>query len=484
MRTDPQAYRPSMIPLGVSEVLQAVSGIALEKGSGREVTGVVVHSGLCNEGVLFVALEGERTDGHAFLDEALQKGALGVLGRFDKLTRWMRHASLVNGWIIGCKDPLSALGAIAKAVRSKSKAPMVAVTGSSGKTTTKEMVACVLGAAYNVHKNPGNYNNALGVPLALFELEAAHEVSVLELGMSKKGEIAYLSDIVAPDVGILTNVQPAHLEGLGGLGEVKEAKAELLKGMNPETGMFVTCMDNPFALEVALRFPGERLLVSMQTKADLYLKEAPIWDGKAMRARLIGPGGGMFELALPFPGEHLVCDAMIALAVGARLGVPLHDGLQRLSDFQLPSLRFETRTLPKGGLVVFDAYNANPASMEASLKAFCMLAESLTKVVVLGDMLELGAETEHYHRKLGAFVAGLGIQTHCIGNYATWIVEGAKDFDPSCEIYAYQKDAQEDLSIALSRIIHHGSALLLKGSRANRLEDLLECIENNQLSKE
>jgi UDP-N-acetylmuramoyl-tripeptide--D-alanyl-D-alanine ligase len=122
--------------------------------------------------------------------------------------------------------------------------------------------------------------------------------------------------------------------------------------------------------------------------------------------------------------------------------------------------------------------------MEASLKAFCMLAESLTKVVVLGDMLELGAETEHYHRKLGAFVAGLGIQTHCIGNYAPWIVEGAKAFDLSCEIYAYQKDAQEDLSIALSRIIHHGSALLLKGSRANRLEDLLECIENNQLSKE
>lgn len=473
-----------MIPVKVLEVLQAVSGIPLRNGLDQEVTGVVVHSGLCKKGGLFVALEGNRADGHAFLGEALRKGAIGVLGRSDKLMRWMHGALGDEGWVIGCKEPLSALGEIAKVVRAKSKAPLVAVTGSSGKTTTKEMIACVLGEDFHVHKNPGNYNNALGVPLAMFALEADHQVSVLELGMSKKGEIAYLSGITAPDVGVLTNVQPAHLEGLGGLKDVMEAKAEILEGMSTENGLFVTCMDNPFALEVAHRFPGKRLLVSMETKADISLKEGPTWDGKVMRAMLITPEGDCLELVLPFPGVHLVCNAMLALAVGRSFGVSLPDGLRRLRNFQLPSMRFETRTLPKGGLVVFDAYNANPASMEASLKAFCMQAAGLTKVVVLGDMLELGNDSEFYHRKLGAFVAGLDLKAYAIGNYASWIVEGAKEFDPSSDIDAYQKDAQEDLTLALSGRLCEGTALLLKGSRGNKLEDVLARIENSQLSKE
>lgn len=468
-----------MIPLTILELAHLVSGRILHEGTVDGVGDIVIHSGRCSKETLFVALEGSRNDGHSFIGEAFQAGAMGVLGREEKVVGWLKKGGIPQGWVIGVPDPLAALGKIAQALRRRSRAIHIAVTGSSGKTTTKEMIAFLLEGRCTVHKNPGNYNNTLGVPLSLFGLKMNHEVSVLELGMNKKGEIGYLSRLVSPDIGVITNIQPAHLEGLGNLTQVKEAKAELLEGMNPKNGLLITNADDPLAMEVSDRFRGKKAFISMESQsADLCLKNRPFWDGKAMRASLRYRDGQEAELILAFPGEHLVYDAMLALATALSLGLSLKEGIARLREFQLPPMRFSIRRLQNGGFIVFDAYNANPASMEAAIRAFLELVKGCKKrILVLGDMLELGSESKGYHAKLGQFVARLRLETFAIGDFAPWVLEGAKEFDPSSKIYAFPKGAVEDLCIALIKRMAQGSALLIKGSRANRLEDLMDRIE-------
>jgi UDP-N-acetylmuramoyl-tripeptide--D-alanyl-D-alanine ligase len=410
---------------------------------------------------------------------------MGVLGRSEKLKKWLEKGGSPQGWVIGVPEPLNALGEIAKVIRGLSTAIHIAVTGSSGKTTTKEMIAFILAEFCTVHKNPGNYNNALGVPLSLFGLRMNHEVSVLELGMSKRGEIGYLSRLVSPNIGVITNIQPAHLEGLGNLLQVKEAKAELLEGMNPQRGVLITSADDPLAMEVADRFQGKKLFVSMENRSvDLYLKHRPFWDGKLMRAPLEYRDGQEGELILAFPGEHLIYDAMLALATALNLGLPLKEGVERLREFDLPPMRFAIRRLQNGGFIVFDAYNANPASMEAAIRAFLDLTkEHNKKVLILGDMLELGPKAKTYHSQLGRFVASLRLKTYAIGDLAPWVLQGAKELDPSSKVYAFPKGALEDLFSALTAELTQGVALLIKGSRANKLEDLMGRIESLQGSE-
>lgn len=448
------------------EAVQAVSGEATGGRPGLAIPAVATDSRRVEPGALFVCLRGEHFDGHAFALQALSEGAGGILAQAGVAIDVPPSTPIIR-----VPDTLRALGDLARAWRRKHGGVVVAVTGSSGKTSTKEMLAAYFGKRYQVLKTEANYNNEIGVPLTLLGLRPEHELAIVEMGMRAEGEIAYLASVAEPDVGVVTNVGSAHIGRLGSREAIARAKAELWRHM-PEGKTAIVPFDDPLASREAGAWGGKIVSWSLSEPA------ATVWSHDVRRAGEgqvftvywkagRGLGFGRAEVKLPFWGDHHRANALMAVATGWALGIAPEPRLELRPD-NLPG---RARQLDVAGvLVTDDAYNANPESMRAALKAFSELPGHGRRIAVIGDMAELGEFAPEAHREVGAYAAKLGLDEIVgLGTLAAGYCAGAGE-QVACTHFTDAAAAVDHLASRLQP----GDRVLLKASRAGRFETVIE----------
>ncbi len=457
---------PEEDTLWVKTILEATGGVLVQGDLQDSFVGVSTDSRSIKPGELFFALKGERFDGHQFIYEAVRRGAKGVV--VEKEVQEILGKTIP---VIKVPDILHALGDLAKFWRKRHPIPLVAITGSNGKTTTKEMLAGILAESSKVLKNPGNFNNLIGLPLSLLKMNSQDKVAVLEMGMNRKGEIRRLAQIAEPDLGILTNISPVHLEGLGSLRGVMEAKGELLEVMG-ERGKLILNADDPRVAELSKGFMGERTSFGIKNPADWVASDISRRRGGGVSFRVKGPPG-ITSISLRLMGGHQVYNALAASAAASHLGVELEGIKRRLEAFQPLSMRMEVLTLGKGVTIINDAYNANPKSMESALRTLGEI-KGERKIAVLGDMWELGEYAPQAHMDTGRLVQERGIELLFImGEFAPYVAQGATEAGMNPKTIFIGKDHQE-LIYHLTRSLRKGDWVLIKGSRIMKMEGIIE----------
>ncbi len=454
------------------EVLKVTKGRLWQGEQDGGFQGVAIDSRQIRPGELFFPLSGEKVNGHIFITAALQKGAAGSLLEEKWLSNFTGTIFPQNKAIILVKDVLQSLQELAVYHRAKFTLPVVAVTGSNGKTTTKDFIASVLSVRYNVLKTEGNLNNHLGLPLMLLRLNKEHEVAVLELGMSGPGEIAFLTALCHPTRGVITNIGEAHLEFLGSRENIARAKGELLAGLSSRDKVFLNG-DDPFLVRLGGTFPGKVFYYGFVTGACLQaLDYTPSAAGCSFKVLLPGGGEGIFTI--PLPGKHNVYNALAAIALGLDFSLPIELIKKGLAGSTFPEMRLEKKLADKGFWVINDAYNANPTSMLFALQSLKEWAQSNPKIAILGDMLELGPEAEELHRAVGRHLAGLGIDfLLTVGRLAKHIARGAQEMGLAPN-NIYLAENREEALHYLNGLSLTGSFILIKGSRAMQMEKIAE----------
>ncbi|MCI0371310.1 MAG: UDP-N-acetylmuramoyl-tripeptide--D-alanyl-D-alanine ligase [candidate division NC10 bacterium] len=454
------------VSLSVKEVLEATGGALLAGSPEGTFATFSTDTRTLKPGALFFALKGERFDGHAFLAEAAVRGAAAAVVA-EPPAEGPRPPVLLK-----TRDTGHALGEVAGLWRRRHKVQVVAVTGTNGKTTTKEMVAAVLAERYRVLTSPGNLNNLVGVPLALFRLAPEHEVAVLELGMSAPGEIGRLSEICDPDLGIITNVGEGHLEFLGSVEAVAAAKGEMLPFLGGDK-MAILNADDPPSRPLLGRVTGRLLTFGLSGRADV--RGGAIRVSKVRRTSFtLSAPAGTARARLPIPGRHNILNALAAAAAGVALGVPVKAIAAALAGTPVQPMRMQRLTLLSGAVAYNDAYNANPSSMAAALEAFAAVRGPGRTVLVLGDMLELGVHAPQAHYRVGRLAASL--EPHrliAVGAQAAALAEGAREAGlPADRIVACREVAEAREALAAEAA--PGTWVFLKASRGVRLERVLE----------
>lgn len=439
-----------------------------------------IHGGALPEGVaavgtdsrslppasLFVALRGPRFDGHRFVQAAIDAGARAVLvDRTGAEAAAQYLESQKAPWLV-VDDTLKALGDLAQYHRRTVDKPVVAITGSNGKTTTKELLASALGQRGGVHRNAGNFNNLIGLPLTVLSWKEATWAAVLEMGMNAPGEIARLTEIAAPEVGVVTNVAAAHLEGLGSVEAVARAKAELYAGLSGDAVAIVNA-DDPVVQSVCRpQVHCRGVTFGAQADADVRILETRgVPDGVHLRMDV---AGSPVETTLPLIGAHNGHNAAAAAAAAWVLGVSEADIARGLASASVPDGRLRLRKGPLGVQVLDDTYNANPESMRAAFAALVDRASGSGRcVAVLGDMLELGDDAPRLHREVGYAAAALGIDwVLALGEHSQAVADGARQ-------QGTEASAFEDLDTllgALEKGLASDDWILVKGSRGMRME--------------
>lgn len=441
-----------MMALQLAEVAEICAGRLY--GPDRPVRGMVHDSRRVVEGNLFAALPGERTDGHDFVDNAHAAGATGAL---------VCRPLELDISQVRVDDVQAAMGRLAGAWRRRMPARIVAVTGSNGKTTVKEMIGAILARTGRVLATRGNYNNEIGLPLTLAELGPDHAYAVLEMGASKAGDIAYLAGIGAPQVGVVTNAGPAHLAGFGSLEGVARAKGELFATLGSGGIAVVNRDDRFYDLWVELAGDARRITFGFHPEADVRLD--PEGSTSRDRMRSVDTPEGTLELQIPLPGRHNLMNALAATAVGLALEIPGEDiraGLAAVTN--LPG-RLHRLELPGGVCVIDDTYNANPASLYAALHVLADMGGE--PWLVLGDMGELGPEAAKLHAEMGQAALDLGVRRmFTIGSMAR---TAGETFGAGAEHFG-QMDA---LVSAVRDELHPGVNCLVKGSRCMAMEQVV-----------
>jgi UDP-N-acetylmuramoyl-tripeptide--D-alanyl-D-alanine ligase len=456
--------------LGLEDVVRVTGGTLAVRpapGAARAFTHAAIDSRALQGGELFVPLPGTNVDGHAFVGAALAAGAAGSLVHAG----WSVPPDVARRGapVITVADPLAALQTLSRPCRERSGVPCVAVTGSNGKTTTKEMIAAVLGSSRRVHKNIGNQNNHIGLPLTLTKLRPEHDVLVLELAMRAAGEIAELARLCRPDVGVLTVVAEAHLERLGSLEAIAEAKGELADAI-PANGLLVVNADDALLWKRhRSRSVPVRSYAIENAEADLQPTGVTVSTDGGTRFTL--PDGSAFTLALL--GRHNVRNALAAILVGDHFTVPRARAAEALAAMPAPPHRLEL--VRAGGIAVLDdCYNANPASMKEALALLGSIETRGTRRAVLGDMLELGPASEALHEGVGRRVPAAA-WLYVTGAFAEAVARGAREAGvPEAQIHTFgEADA---LVEAVRRDARAGDLVLVKGSRGMRLERVVDAL--------
>ncbi|HXY54029.1 MAG TPA: UDP-N-acetylmuramoyl-tripeptide--D-alanyl-D-alanine ligase [Nitrospirota bacterium] len=434
-----------------------------------EIKGISIDSRTIKEGELFVAIQGDRFDGHDFVPEVIKKGAWGAL--VERIALEKKYGSL-GGLknILPVEDTILALQEMSQRHRKKFDIPVIGITGSNGKTTTKEMLACILRQRGPVLKNEGNLNNHIGVPLTLLKLDGRHRSAAIEMGMSALGEIDTLARIVRPDVGMITNIGPAHLEFLGTLGTVAQAKAELLRNLKSD-GTAVLNADDPFFNTLKNAYDGRILSFGIKNRSNVSVSN--IRQGQDFTDIAIEADGLKAKVRLPAVGRHNVYNALAAAAGALAVGLQLEAVKDGLEGFSPVSMRSELKQV-KGRTVLADYYNANPGSVQAALETLISLTAGKSSVAVLGDMLELGEAAADAHREVGRIAARLGIDVLItLGTLAKCINEGALEAGmPQDRVIS--AGSHGEAAAMLKERSKNGDAVLIKGSRAMKMEKILE----------
>ena len=459
--------------VSLAELASWCSGKAVGPEPAR-ITGVSTDTRTLRPGELFVAIQGPNHDGHQFLDQALARGATALL---------VSHSTDAPAEIprIEVDDTLAGLGEIARRYRDRFRGPVVAITGSNGKTTTKEMCAEILDAAgLRVRRSPRSLNNAIGLPLSILGLDEGDEVLVVELGTNHPGEIDALGRIAEPSVGAITQVARAHLEGFGSIEAVARAKAELLDRID-EGGVAVLNADDPHVVREASRFEGRTIWFGLGARAEFRAEDLRA-EGLGVGFRLCAPGGEV-AVRIPLPGRHLVglalCAAACAAATGRLDGAGLEaiqSGLERFRG--VPGRLLLVRSAA-GVVALDDTYNANPASVVAALCTLRDVAAQGRRIAVLGDMLELGEAEASLHAEVGEAAARLGVEVLvAVGLRSRHTAEAAQKGGVSTVVVA--EDAEEAARL-LPELVRAGDTVLVKGSRGMRMERALAAIVEEEV---
>jgi UDP-N-acetylmuramoyl-tripeptide--D-alanyl-D-alanine ligase len=468
----------------IEEVLEITNAHLV---SGRSVNGrrigirrLCTDSRQVRAGDLFVALKGEHFDGHQFVAAALRSGAVGAVveDRFRPTSRETQTSGRPGpapSLLLGVPDPLRAFQQMAAHHRRRFAIPLVAVTGSNGKTTTKDMVARVLAQRWRVLESEGNLNNRIGVPQTLLRLTSRHEAAVVEMGVDQKGQTTRLCEIAAPTIGLITNIGPDHLEFFGSLEASAQAKGELLDLLPPD-GAAVLNADDPFfeylASRARCRVVSFGLSPRAQVRATDILKDSS--RGTAFRLRL--PGRAREERAfVRVHGLHNVSNALAAAAVGHVLGVSAAGIVRGLARFRPAAMRSQVFTW-KRVTVINDCYNANPASMKAAIDLLATLGKGRRTVAVLGDMLELGPQAAALHQDVGAYLVGRGVsQLIVCGLLGRELAAGARASGMAADRVHETPDAVA-AGAQLQATVQAGDVVLVKASRGMKLERVIEAL--------
>jgi len=450
----------------VRDILEATGGRLLAGAADAEAGAVSTDTRTLRRGQTFLALAGERFDGHDFLADAVAAGAAClVVHRADASAKAARKAGAA---VVQVEDTLRGLADLGRAARSRLTCPVIAVTGSCGKTTVKEMLGLILSRRLRGRVPPASFNNAVGVPLTLLAARTDDEFVLCEVGASAPGEIAHLAGIVRPTIGIVTLVAPTHLEGLGSVEGVAEEKAALLQAL-PTDGVAILNADDPRVLAMADRCPGRVVTVGTTWEADLQAGHV-IQTDRGLYFTTTGSAG--FEV--PVLGSHQAVLALAAAAAAQELGIPLEDSAAILRDFEPPPMRLAVQEVGDV-LVLNDAYNASPASMEVALDLLSLWPDRRT-VFFCGDMLELGKAGRQAHADLGRKAVEADVaRLVCVGKETRATAEAAREAGLAPEDVTSVADAAEAADL-VRRTVVAGDVVLVKGSRAMGMERVVEAI--------
>ena len=455
--------------LTVENIVKACEGTLygkdLIKDHMSEAAGVVLDSRLLQENYVFIATKGEKVDGHKFIPSVFEKGAMAVVCE--------EIPENLTGPCIQVKDSFVALKKLAAFYRQRLDVKVIGITGSVGKTSTKEFVAGVLSAKYNVWKTQGNFNNEVGLPLTVLQLREEHEIAVLEMGISDFGEMHRLSEIAKPDICMLTNIGQCHLEFLGDRDGVLKAKTEIFDFMNPEGKIFVNGDDDKL-ITLKEKWQDQLVTFGRNEGNDIYAVNE-ISRGLLGTIADIQGKINIPKVMVPLPGEHMVLNALAASAVADMLGLTSEEIKEGMKKVTAVSGRSNIMPL-KDFVLIDDCYNANPVSMKAAVDL--LQSANGRKVAVLGDMFELGEEEEKLHYEVGEYTKGKVDLLICVGNLARNIYEGAMEKREEDMTLLYL-DNKEDVYSRLQQIIMPQDTILLKASHGMGFADIVSWFEKN-----
>ena len=439
---------------------EAARALGLDAAWEGSFSGICIDSRKVEKGCLFAAIRGEHFDGNDFVQSAIADGAAGVL-----VSRDVGEASVP---VLRVEDTVQGLMALAGAYRRRFDIPVAGVTGSVGKTTTKEMIACVLSERYRTLKTEGNFNNEIGLPLTLLRMDESTQAAVIEMGMSNFGEISRLSRCTRPTLAGITKIGVSHMETLGSQEGILKAKMEIIEGLEPGAPLLVNG-DDPFLRDVSAQ--GHPVYSFGMENPDCdFLAEDVRSETFCTRFTLRQKGGEALSVVLPAVGLHNVLNAAAAFGAGVLLGVEPEKAVRGLSGY-VPSGMRQRVVICDGITVIEDCYNASPDSMRASLAVLERFPHTGKRVAVLGDMLELGSISEQAHREIGALASQKADILFACGPLARYYMEGAKEAGMQTCLHF---DSNEALSEALLMMVGQGDVLLFKASRGMSLETAIK----------
>lgn len=455
-----------MISFNCAELIKAVEGQLLWGEQDRVFAGITTDSRKIAEDNLFIPLVGEKFDGHDYIEQSLNSGAAVCLTQKSIPPISGRTAVLVGNTSKALRD-------IACWHRNKYKLPVVGITGSVGKTSTKDIIACVLSEKYNVLKTQGNFNNEIGLPLTLLNLEETHEAAVIEMGMSGFGEISRLTAIAQPQIAVITNIGAAHIEKLGSQRGILKAKLEILEGLKPR-GLVVLNGDDPLLNEQRGIQGYRTVFFGMDGEQD-YLARNYRSLGEAGTRFDISLNGRVYEITVPVPGIHNVYNSLAAIAAGTELNIPMETIIDGIAGYSPGNMR-QNIIAYNGIKIINDAYNASPQSMQAAINVLEELSVKTRGIAVLGDMLEMGGMSEGMHYSVGSFIKDKKIDyLITVGRDSINISNAVADSDNKTIRLHHFKNNSDALEFILS-IIHEGDYILIKGSRGMKMEQIAEGI--------
>ncbi|MED4654406.1 UDP-N-acetylmuramoyl-tripeptide--D-alanyl-D-alanine ligase [Bacillus pseudomycoides] len=458
-----------MMKRTLKQVEQMVMGAGLaEKYVNETVQGVSIDTRKITTGNLYIPIQGDRFDGHSFVEKAIENGAVATL--------WKKNVQNppVNIPVIFVEDTLEALQTLAKSYRDQLDVKVIGVTGSNGKTSTKDIVTSLLATKFKVQKTEGNFNNHIGLPLTILSLEENTEMAVLEMGMSSRGEIEFLSKLARPNAAIITNIGEAHLMDLGSRDAIAEAKLEIVTGLQ-DGGVFVYNGDEPLLTN---RVPSMNLAAETITfgdaRANNYYPTSVTLQATGTYFKMNQDENVVFYL--PVLGKHNVYNTLASMAIAKYFGVTWEEMKQGLVTIQMTGMRMEIVKTENGLTIINDAYNASPTAMEAAFHLMNGLDGFSKKIVVLGDMLELGDQEVQFHYEVGKLIDPARISyVFTYGRLGAQIAEGAKINFPNERVKVY--DNKEELVKNLQAIVDVKDVVLVKASRGMKLEEVITMLK-------
>jgi UDP-N-acetylmuramoyl-tripeptide--D-alanyl-D-alanine ligase len=451
----------------VRDILDAVKGKLLSGNMEEILTGISTDTRKIKKGELFLAIKGDRYDGHSFILDAVSKGAGAVLIQEGGITN--ANFKLPDVSFISVNDSVKALGDIGKFHRYRFSIPIIGITGSNGKTTTKEMIAAILSKRFNTLKNFGTENNNIGVPLTVMRLNSEHNIAVLEMGTNHLGEIRRLSEIARPTMAIITNIGPSHLEYLEDIDTVLKAKVEIFEHMDKDAKLILNADDECLR---KIKINLKTVWFGLDQEADFCADKINL-EPDGINFRL----NEKWDISLGVLGRHNVYNALAAIACAWDFGISIDEIRDALKEFRVPNMRMEVKRF--GDIkIINDTYNANPQSMKQAIEALRDMATEGRKILIAGDMLELGTFSGRFHHLVGKQAAESGIDLIvAVGKLAEHVAKGAQEAGMSVKkikLYAVAKEACEKVAT----LIKKGDTILVKGSRAMKMEEIVDDLES------